>query len=82
MIAIGATAEGTSTKNYDGTAFSAWNRGLQDRFQMSYNDPPPPEVSKPENLPECHPLTAEQLIIAYDHFLKSVNIFKHPYKFQ
>ncbi len=71
MISIGATAEGTSTKNYDGTAFSAWNRGLQDRFQMSYNDPPPPEVPKPENLPECHPMTGDQLIKAYDHFLNS-----------
>ena len=71
MISIGATAEGTSTKNYDGTAFSAWNRGLQDRFQMSYNDPPPPEVPKPEDVPECYPLTGEQLITAYDHFLQS-----------
>ncbi len=71
MIAIGATAEGTSTKNYDGTAFSAWNRGLQDRFQMSYNDPPPPEVPKPEKLPECAPMTGDQLIKAYDHFLNS-----------
>jgi len=71
MISIGATAEGTSTKNYDGTAFSSWNRGLQDRFQISYNDPPPPEIPKPENLPECAPLTGDQLIKAYDHFLNS-----------
>jgi hypothetical protein len=71
MISIGATAEGTSTKNYDGTAFSAWNRGLQDRFQISYNDPPPPEVPKPESLPECHPMTGDQLIKAYNHFLNS-----------
>ena len=71
MIAIGATAESTKTKNYDGTAFSSWNRGLQDRFQSSYNDPPPPEIPEPENLPECHPLTGDQLIKAYDHFLNS-----------
>jgi len=71
MISIGATAEGTSTKNYDGTAFSSWNRGLQDRFQMSYNDPPPPEVPKPEDLPACYPLTGDQLLKAYDHFLNS-----------
>jgi len=38
---------------------------------MSYNDPPPPEIPKPENLPECHPLTGDQLIKAYDHFLNS-----------
>ena len=31
QISIGATAQGGSTKNYDGTAFSAWNIGLLDR---------------------------------------------------
>ena len=34
-------------------------------------DPPPPEIPKPENLPECHPLTGDQLLKAYDHFLNS-----------
>ena len=32
MISIGATADGSSTKDYDATAFSKWNVGLKDRF--------------------------------------------------
>lgn len=39
MISIGATAAGTSTKNYDGTAFSKWNEGLIDRYAEEYIDP-------------------------------------------
>ena len=39
MISIGATANGTSTKNYDATAFSNWNSGLQDQFQLDFIDP-------------------------------------------
>jgi len=33
MITIGTTAGGSSSKVIDGTAFSNWNAGLQDRFQ-------------------------------------------------
>lgn len=33
MITIGTTAGGSTTKVTDGTAFSKWNAGLQDRFQ-------------------------------------------------
>lgn len=33
MITIGTTAGGSSSKVTDGTAFSNWNAGLQDRFQ-------------------------------------------------
>jgi LAS superfamily LD-carboxypeptidase LdcB len=41
MISIGATADGKSTKNSDATAFSKWNVGLKDRFQLQYKDPKP-----------------------------------------
>ena len=40
-ISIGTTANNVSTKNYDGTAFSKWNSGLQDRFAAFYEDPFP-----------------------------------------
>ena len=39
MISIGATAAGTSTKDYDATAFSKWNEGLYDRFNKKFIDP-------------------------------------------
>lgn len=39
MISIGATAGGSSTKNYDATAFSKWNVGLKDRFSPPQEDP-------------------------------------------
>ena len=39
MISIGATANGTSTKNYDATAFSSWNSGLKDQYQLNLVDP-------------------------------------------
>ena len=38
-ISIGTTANNITTKNYDGTAFSKWNSGLQDRFASFYADP-------------------------------------------
>ena len=41
MISIGATANGTSTKNYDATAFSSWNSGLKDQYQLNLVDPNP-----------------------------------------
>jgi hypothetical protein len=39
MITIGATAQNKTTKNYDGTAFSKWNDGLEDAYAFSYDDP-------------------------------------------
>jgi len=39
MITIGATSQGGTTKNYDATAFSKWNVGLYDRFNMEMIDP-------------------------------------------
>ena len=48
MISIGATANGTSTKNYDATAFSSWNSGLKDQYQLNLVDPK--EISSDEIL--------------------------------
>jgi hypothetical protein len=48
MISIGATSNGTSTKNYDATAFSSWNSGLKDQYQLNLVDPK--EISSDEIL--------------------------------
>lgn len=39
MITIGTTAGGSQSKTTDGTAFSKWNSGLQDRFQKKITLP-------------------------------------------
>ena len=46
-ISIGTTANNVKTKNYDGTAFSKWNSGLQDRYSSFYFDPSDVEKEKP-----------------------------------
>ena len=46
-ISIGTTANNVNTKNYDGTAFSKWNSGLQDRYSSFYFDPSDVEKEKP-----------------------------------
>ena len=46
-ISIGAQAKGLTAK-YDGSAFSYWNRGLQDRIVSEKTDEPKP---KQENIP-------------------------------
>ena len=46
-ISIGTTANNVSTKNYDGTAFSKWNSGLQDRYASLYLDPEQIEKEDP-----------------------------------
>jgi N-acetyl-anhydromuramyl-L-alanine amidase AmpD len=48
MISIGATSNGTSTKNYDATSFSSWNSGLKDQYQLNLVDPK--EISSDEIL--------------------------------
>jgi len=69
MISIGATANGTDTKNYDATAFSNWNSGLRDQFQQNYKDPQTEDQSKNDALSEkFFPLTADQVNILYTHF--------------
>ena len=40
QISIGATAQGSSTRNSDATAFSKWNIGLMDRTNPSMVDTP------------------------------------------
>ena len=62
MIAIGTTAEGIKTKNYDATAFSKWMKGLTDRYTTIYDDPEtPPLVSPSTSSNEYDPLTIEQI---------------------
>ena len=69
MITIGATAEGVKTKNYDGTAFANWNKGLRDRYQISYDDPEDIPESKGKDVPnEASPLTGKQLIEIHNYF--------------
>lgn len=46
-ISIGTTANNVNTKNYDGTAFSKWNSGLQDRYASFYADPQQLEKEEP-----------------------------------
>lgn len=38
QISIGATADGASVKDIEGTAFQKWNIGLQDRFSVKIKD--------------------------------------------
>ena len=39
MISIGATAEGSSTKDIDAIPFKKWNDGLDNRFEETYFNP-------------------------------------------
>jgi len=58
MITIGATAANKKTKNYDGTAFSKWNDGLEDAYALEYKDPP---STTPFEKVNSYPLTSAQL---------------------
>lgn len=72
MITIGATAEGVKTKNYDGTGFANWNKGLVDRYQIKYRDPDLiDENNKLAITNPAAPLTIKQLESIYKHFLDS-----------
>jgi hypothetical protein len=72
MITIGTTAENKLTKNYDGTAFSKWNDGLEDAYAITYDDPEEIELGiKNEDKPESFPLTAQNLVEMSAHFKKS-----------
>ena len=73
MISIGATAEGTDTKNYDGTGFAKWNRGLQDRFKIGLQDPYPVDPDQERFIPnnDIYPLTLDQVNAIIDNFEKA-----------
>ncbi len=70
MITIGATAQNKSTKNYDGTAFSKWNEGLQDAYAITYDDPEEQKLQATGSN-ETYPLTKEQLVSMQQHFIAS-----------
>ena len=40
MITVSKTAEGSSTKNIDAIPYKNWNKGLIDRFEEKFVDPP------------------------------------------
>ena len=67
-ISIGTTANNVSTKNYDGTAFSKWNSGLQDRFASFYADPA--QLAKPTYDNDSSVLSDQQIQAEYDTFLR------------
>jgi len=78
MITIGATANGGSTKNYDGTAFSKWNVGLFDRFNTEMIDPSTSaiiinQIALSERATELGiipngEITAQEGVVLYDAF--------------
>ena len=67
MITIGATSENKSTKNYDGTAFSKWNDGLQDSYAIVYNDPKKEIIETPK----FDPFNVAQRDEMYTRFVQS-----------
>ena len=74
MISIGATANGTSTKNYDATAFSNWNAGLRDQYQFEIKDPKTVDDSKGDfdvNENRYRPLTLAKIQQLKKHFDES-----------
>ena len=81
MITIGVTAQNKSTKNYDGTAFSKWNEGLEDAYAIEYDDPDDAELTKPTIQQEFSPFSSEQVQIMYDHFNKSEIDLYHGWDF-
>lgn len=69
MITIGTTSEGIKTKNYDGTAFSKWNDGLQDRFSYDFDNPDEPDLLEfTSGSAEIAPLTLDQVSTIKNHF--------------
>jgi len=68
-ISIGTTANNVTTKNYDGTVFSKWNTGLQDRFSSFFEDPS--QISKVKStFIKDSPLTQEQIDAEWDAWSK------------
>lgn len=72
MISIGATAEGLSTHNYDGTGFANWNKGLRDRFQIKYSDPDAKDIKNADEEAlsnPAFPLTAKEITSIFKTFV-------------
>ncbi|MDA9309712.1 hypothetical protein N9Q43_00640 [bacterium] len=67
MITIGAASNKENTKNYDGTAFSKWNDGLEDSYAIIYTDPKTETISK-----KFDPFTEDQRDKMYKKFIASV----------
>jgi hypothetical protein len=67
MITIGATAANLDSKNYDGTAFSKWNDGLQDAYAITYDDPNDVDLNITASNPS-YPLTKENLVAMSAHW--------------
>lgn len=59
MITIGATAANKKTKNYDGTAFSKWNDGLEDAYSLNYKNPE--QNSFKEESIDTYPFSSTQI---------------------
>lgn len=57
MITIGAPD--AKTKNYDGTAFSKWNDGLEDAYALTYKDPEQNSFKEEDN--NTYPFTSTQV---------------------
>eukprot|EP01044_Picomonas_judraskeda_P002739 COSAG03_NODE_207_length_10641_cov_17.777272_2_plen_905_part_00 len=71
MISIGATSNGTSTKNYDATVFSNWNSGLKDQYQLDLTDP--------IEIPSDAILTGEDIIMLSASFAEaSIDTYDGP----
>ena len=67
MITIGATAQNKTTKNYDGTAFSKWNDGLEDAYAIDYDDPLETVLNVSKESPSS-PLTKDDLVKMSAHW--------------
>ena len=81
MITIGATAANKSTKNYDGTAFSKWNDGLEDAYASEYKDP---DKTTPFKKVDTWPLNKAQLeaiILKWDKSEFDLSILPDAYTF-
>jgi hypothetical protein len=68
MISIGATAQGTKSKNYDGTAFSKWNEGLEDAYAVKYDDPNSNVEANIASNEQYLPLTNDDITKMLSHF--------------
>ena len=69
MISIGATAEGSSTKDIDAIPFKKWNKGLKNRFEEDYTDSP--TIVDPQTDDE---IAAEKIINAFKSDLSNNKI--------